>query len=161
MGVEGSLSFGTDSNTDFDYDAPFHPCDLYYHVHGPIFPIDPDLENASKTSYTSHSDVYPFQASIFERDKSCVATAIVSRYCRAAHLIVQSQGGQFIRMLTNGRSEGGDNDIIDDIDDPRNGLLINAMFHRDLGQRAAILQTPNFIMKTTDVVTGTTPDAAR
>lgn len=71
MGAEGGLSFDQNS-ADFDYDAPFHPSDLYYHTHGPIFPIDPDIENASRTSYDSdYSDVSPFKSSILERDKSC------------------------------------------------------------------------------------------
>ncbi|KAK0191714.1 hypothetical protein F5146DRAFT_1001488 [Armillaria mellea] len=75
MGAEGGLSFNQES-TDFDYNAPFHLSDLYYHTHGPIFPVDPDVENASKTDYESgHSDVTPFKVPIFERDKSCVATA--------------------------------------------------------------------------------------
>ncbi|PBK72157.1 hypothetical protein ARMSODRAFT_953844 [Armillaria solidipes] len=64
-------------------------------------------------------------------------------------------------MITEGRSGGGGEDDIDDVDDPRNGLLVNVILHKVLGRCAAILQTPNFIMKTTDVVTGTTPDAAR
>ncbi|SJL01078.1 uncharacterized protein ARMOST_04394 [Armillaria ostoyae] len=161
MGAEGDLSFDQDS-TDFDYDAPFHPSDLYYHTHGPIFPIDPDVENASKTSYDSdYSDVSPFKTSTLERDKSCVATAVDPRYCRAAHLIMQSQGSQYIKMITEGRSGVGDEDDTDDTDDPRNGLLVNMILHKVLGRSAAILQTPNFIMKTTDVVTGTTPEAAR
>ncbi|KAK0443348.1 uncharacterized protein EV420DRAFT_1027101 [Desarmillaria tabescens] len=162
MGAEGSLSFDPDS-TEFDYDAPLRPCDLYYHAHGPIFPIDPDLENASKTSYsTGLSDSSPLKTLILERDESCVATNIDASYCRAAHLIVQSQGSQYIRMYTEGRSGGKDEDVIDDIDDPRNGLLVNVLLHGVLGQRAAILPTPNFIMKTTHVVdTETTPDAPR
>ncbi|KAK0191689.1 hypothetical protein F5146DRAFT_1198131 [Armillaria mellea] len=143
MGTEGGLSFNQDS-TDFDYDAPFHPSDLYYHTHGPIFPIDPDVENASKTSYESDSsDVTPFfKVPIFERDKSCVATALDPRYYRAAHLIMQSQGSQYIRMITEGRSggRGGDNDVVDVVDDPRNGLLVNAILHKGLGRCAAILQ---------------------
>ncbi|KAK0229767.1 hypothetical protein EDD85DRAFT_849666 [Armillaria nabsnona] len=154
MGAEGDLSFTPDCTTGFDYDVPFNPCDLYYHPRGPIFPIDPDVENASHSDIDS---VSPFRTSILERDKSCVAAGMNPSSCRDAHLIPQSQGGQYIEAFTKGR--GGD--IIDDIDDPRNGVLVNAILYMHLGRRAAILQTPNFIMKTTDVNLRTASDDTR
>ncbi|KAK0447297.1 hypothetical protein EV421DRAFT_1733843 [Armillaria borealis] len=61
MGAEGDLSFTPDSSSaDFDYGGPLHSCYLYHHTHGPIFPIDPDVENASKTD---RSDVVALSTS--------------------------------------------------------------------------------------------------
>ncbi|PBK61195.1 hypothetical protein ARMSODRAFT_1089885 [Armillaria solidipes] len=140
MGDEGDLLFTLDSSSaDFDYEGPFHSCDSYYHAHGPIFPIDPDVETARKTDH-SDVDASSFGISILSCDKFCVAT-----------------GSHYIEAFTKER----DGDIVDDIDDLRNGLLVNPMLYRFLGRDAAILQTPNFIMKTTDVIPRTAPGDAR
>ncbi|KAK0447309.1 hypothetical protein EV421DRAFT_2017567 [Armillaria borealis] len=150
MGAEGDLSFTPDSSSaDFNYEGPLHSCDLYYHTHGPIFPIDPDVENASKTDH-SDVDALAFGISILEHDKSCVATGMKPSSCRTAHLIPQSQGNQYIKAFTQG--QGGD--IFNDIDDPQNGCVPRPTCCHSPAQ------TPNFIMKTTDALQGAALDDA-
>ncbi|PBK85379.1 hypothetical protein ARMGADRAFT_1087556 [Armillaria gallica] len=133
MGAEGDLSFTPDSSSaDFDYEEPFHSCGLYYHAHGPILLIDPDIKNASKPDH-SDVDASPFGISIIEGDRSCVATHMKRSSCRP---IGFRQAKAYIEAVTKG--QGGDD--IDDIDDPRNGLLVNPILHRSLGRDVAILQ---------------------
>ncbi|KAK0205828.1 hypothetical protein DFS33DRAFT_1380908 [Desarmillaria ectypa] len=154
IGAEGDLSIDPNSTdfTGFDYDAPLHPYDLYYHIHGRIFPIDPDFENDSVSTQSELlSRSSRFRASIVRRDESCVITHADARYCEAAHIIGHSKGDQ---------ARGG-GESITGIDDPRNGLLIDRDLHTDFGKAMAILQTPNFAMSTTDVVAGTTSDTNR
>jgi len=55
------------------------------------------------------------------------------------------------------RDSSGDNDIIRDINDLRNGLFLNVNIHRALGREVAFLRTPNFAMDTTDVVPNADP----
>ncbi|KAK0441720.1 uncharacterized protein EV420DRAFT_1278611 [Desarmillaria tabescens] len=164
MGVEGSLSFSpTDlGRVGFDYDAPFEStltCGLYFHPGGPIFPIDPDFEEGSVTTL-SEDQSSTFRTSIIERDGTCIVTNNPPPYCEAVHLIRQSKGSEYIERFTQRRGDGP-GDIITDIDDPRNGLLVNRMLHVAFGHSVAILLTPNFIMKTTDVVPGAAPDEPR
>ncbi|SJL14519.1 uncharacterized protein ARMOST_17982 [Armillaria ostoyae] len=161
MGVEGSLSFSpTDlGGTDFDYDAPFEStltCGLYFHPRGAIFPIDPDFEDGSSTAH-SENEASAFRTSMVERDGTCVVTDDPPLHCDAVYLIRHNKGSEYIERFTQRR--GGD--VITDIDDPRNGLLVNTSLQCDFSHSVAILPTPNFIMTTSDVVPRTAPDDAR
>ncbi|KAK0442713.1 uncharacterized protein EV420DRAFT_1649601 [Desarmillaria tabescens] len=142
MGVEGSLSF---SSTDLG------------RAGGPIIPIDPDFEDGTVTTLSENRSS-TFRTSIVERDGTCVAVDDPPFVCEAAHLIGHNKGSEYIERFTQRRGGG---DVVTCIDDPRTGLLVNKIFHIVLGRSVAILPTPNFIMKTTDVVQGTAPDEAR
>jgi len=94
------------------------------------------------------------------RDGSCVLAGDPNMrdavYCtsEAVHLLPHSKGDTYIEAFTSHRrrDSSGDDDIVRDIDDVRNGIFLNASLHRVLGEYITFLKTPNFAMDTTDIV---------
>ncbi|KDR67244.1 hypothetical protein GALMADRAFT_1358553 [Galerina marginata CBS 339.88] len=72
--------------------------------------------------------------------------------CDAAHLLARTKSDIYITTYTQRRSRdptGGD--IVQDINDVRNGLFLNRFTHAGSGKHVAFLPTPNFAMDTADV----------
>jgi len=103
---------------------------------------------SSNPNSESHEE---FARHIEERDKMCVMSEAERYLCDAAHLIPRSKGDEYIKRVTEARKDH-ENDVIDSINDPRNGLLLATGYHRMLGRGyLAFLKTPNFALSTNDV----------
>ncbi|KAN0092517.1 hypothetical protein V8E55_003301 [Tylopilus felleus] len=158
VGAQGDLSFSPDSPHDvveYDHDLPSESANLYYHTSDAekqrMFPADPDMGRTTITSSDPTTRV-DLRSQVIERDGTCVLTRFHSPFCDAAHLLPHSKGDEYIDTYTHRRSRDPDgNDIVSEIDDVRNGILLNAIAHRTLGKDIAFLMTPNFAMSTADV----------
>ncbi|KAF8970114.1 hypothetical protein BDZ97DRAFT_1754124 [Flammula alnicola] len=161
VGAEGDLSTSSDSPNAVDYDAAILPADsadLYYHISNEgkrrIFPVDPQIVRTSITSSSVHTPRRDdFREEVSERDgKRCILTGFRDMYCDAVHLLAHSQGD------THRSRDSARGDIIEDIDDIRNGLFLNKLLHVAFGKDLAFLvpngankQTPNFALNTDDI----------
>ncbi|TFY66813.1 hypothetical protein EVG20_g4279 [Dentipellis fragilis] len=168
LGAEGTLSRQDDESLDLepDLDSLNHlpdVTDLCYRVEVSneegrstrrIFPLDPDFA-ASRITGTSTADApccADFRAEVSRRDgDSCVATGLPSEVCDAVHLVAHCKGDDYIEDIIRHRQQGTE-DVIEEIDDERNGLFLNKCLHAVLGKGFAILKTPNFAMVTKDVI---------
>ncbi|KAH9026840.1 hypothetical protein EDB85DRAFT_1978191 [Lactarius pseudohatsudake] len=169
-GAHGDLSTSPDSPYDgVDYNAnlPTSSVNLYYHTNDQekqrMFPIDPHILRTQDTTSVSSSRRGTFREDVAARDgQRCVWTSLGMIYCDAVHLIPHSKSDEYISNFTRRRGRGDNkDDVITDIDDVRNGILLNMAAHRILGQNLAFLMTPNFAMDTTDVDHGAPPDQKR
>jgi len=162
IGARGELCMERDSPNpvpiDYESSLPALSIDLYYHTTDEerrhVFPIDPKLADTSTiTSSLASTRRDNFRYDVEGRDGSCVLTGADALICDAAHLIPHSKGSAYIETFTThrGRLSSGDDDLVHDINDVRNGLLIQASLHRVLGNHLAFLKTPNFAMDTSDV----------
>ncbi|KAI9460008.1 hypothetical protein HD554DRAFT_2176781 [Boletus coccyginus] len=160
VGAQGDLSFSRDSPDDvmdYDQDLQSESADLYYHTSDDeklkMFPADIDMDRTAITSNSeATSRAADFRSDVVERDRMCVLTGDEEEDCDAAHLLPRSKGDEYIETYTQrrGRDPAG-NDIVCQIDDVRNGILLNAIAHRHFGTNMAFLMTPNFAMTTADV----------
>ncbi|KAN0097128.1 hypothetical protein V8E55_001574 [Tylopilus felleus] len=158
VGAQGDLSFSPDSPHDvveYDHDLPSESANLYYHTSDAekqrMFPADPDMGHTTITSSDPTTRV-DLRSQVIERDGTCVLTRFHSFNCDAAHLLPHSKGDEYIDNYTHRRSRDTDgNDIVSEIDDVRNGILLNKVAHPNLGKNIAFLMTPNFAMSTADV----------
>ncbi|PVF93481.1 hypothetical protein CPB86DRAFT_829276 [Serendipita vermifera] len=99
----------------------------------------------------SFSSASSFDLGIMERDKACVVTGMRNTACHVVHLVPYAKGDDYISALTRLRGHS-ERDVIEDIDDLRNGLLILAPLHALLRDgELAFLKTPNFEMDPEDV----------
>lgn len=118
-----------------------------------MFPVDPDMGRTNVTPSIATTRRAEFRGEVTVRDgRECVLTRLEEMLCDAVHLLAHSKGDTYISTYTQHRSRdpsGGD--IIQDIDDVRNGLFLNTFSHRALGKDVAFLMTPNFAMNTTDI----------
>ncbi|KAI0256499.1 hypothetical protein BJV78DRAFT_1081731, partial [Lactifluus subvellereus] len=163
VGARGELSAERDLPNpvaiDYDSDLSVVSIDLYYRTTDEqkfrMFPLDPNLANTrTVTSSRTNTRRDDFRADVEERDgRSCVVTGAPHIMCDAAHLLPHSKGDTYIETFTSHRhrDSSGDDDIVEDIDDVRNGLFLNKGIHCVLGRYVAFLKTPNFAMDTTDV----------
>ncbi|KAF8325714.1 hypothetical protein F5887DRAFT_901102 [Amanita rubescens] len=118
------------------------------------FLLDPDLMD-DRTSYSS--TISTRQADFAQRvtanrDGTCLMTGVTSNF-QACHIFPHAKGSQaqYITGLADHRNEVLDPPL-DDINDPRNGILLSVQLHRPFGASiVAFLQTPNFAMSVTDV----------
>ncbi|KAA1474434.1 hypothetical protein DENSPDRAFT_841012 [Dentipellis sp. KUC8613] len=167
LGAEGTLSRGDNELLDLESDLASldrlpDTTDLFYHIDifteegvptRRLFPLDPDFA-ASRMTGTSTADstrCVNFRAEVMQRDgDGCVATGMPPEICDAVHLVAHCKGDEYIQSLTRHRQRGAD--VIEEIDDTRNGLFLCKNLHAALGKGFAILKTPNFAMKTEDVV---------
>ncbi|KAH9026965.1 hypothetical protein EDB84DRAFT_1589110 [Lactarius hengduanensis] len=154
-GAHGDLSTSPDSPYDgVDYNAnlPISSVNLYYHTN-----------DQEKQRIVSSSRRGTFREDVAARDgQQCVWTRLGMTYCDAVHLIPHSKSDEYISNFTRRRGRGDNkDDVITDIDDVRNGILLNKAAQGILGQNLAFLMTPNFAMDTTDVDHGAPPDQKR
>ena len=201
VGAEGDLLTSPDSPDFVNYNADF-PAEstiLYYHTSDEerrkMFPVDPNIGRTNVTSTCATTRRAEFNEEVANRDgRTCTLTSIEAMYCDAVHLLAHSKGDtvccsycrsvlthhlQYITTYTQRRSRdrtGGD--IIQDIDNIRNGLFLNKLTHTALDKHVAFLmvcprgvictsesdgadeQTPNFAMNTSDI-DPTAPPAKR
>jgi len=123
-------------SVDYDSGLSAISIDLYYHTSDHekrcMFPIDPALPNlrAVTTIWTTLRQAN-LREDVKERDRSCVVTGELPRDCDAAHLLPHSKGDTYIETFSTHRrrDSSGDNDIVRNIDDVRNGLFLNALLH--------------------------------
>ncbi|THH20320.1 hypothetical protein EW146_g1008 [Bondarzewia mesenterica] len=109
-----------------------------------------------------------FRLKVAERDDNhCIFTGFRGGYCVATHIIPHVKGDEYIHLVTLGRVAAitqqsqaeveFDERIINNIDDIRNGIFINANLNCSFLRSSAtedvtaILQTPNFAMTIHDV----------
>jgi len=88
------------------------------------------ISDFNSVNSESHDE---FARRIVGRDETCVMSRQGSLLCDASHLIPRSKGDEYIKRVTELR-KNNDDDVIDSIDDPRNGLLLGNNYHRLLGR---------------------------
>ncbi|KAF9476146.1 hypothetical protein BDN70DRAFT_995893 [Pholiota conissans] len=159
VGARGNLSTSPDALNLVDYDAglPSESISLYYHTDDDekrrMFSADPGLVRTHITSSVSSIQRDHFRENVLRRDgSSCVLNGWGADLCEAVHLIAHSKDDAYIATYSKSHSrEPAGDDIIESIDDVRNGLLLNRLVHPLLGKGFAFLMTPNFAMNTDDV----------
>ena len=100
-GAEGIFCTSPDLQTvvDDNADLPADSVDLYYHTsveeRERTFPIDPDITRSQTTSdvYTERRDKFCDDVAVRDSER-CVLTGVLSRACKAAHLIAHSKGDE-------------------------------------------------------------------
>ncbi|KAH9055159.1 hypothetical protein EDB83DRAFT_1111029 [Lactarius deliciosus] len=115
-----------------------------------MFPIDPHILRTQDTTSVSSCRRGTFREDVAARDgQQCVWTRLGMIYCDCSAPYTPQQ---YISNFTRHRGRGdNEDDVITDIDDIRNGILLNKAAHGILGENLAFLMTPNFAMDTTDV----------
>ncbi|KAF9477986.1 hypothetical protein BDN70DRAFT_933760 [Pholiota conissans] len=176
VGAEGDISTTTDPSDIVDYDAalPAESTNLFYHTTPQekqrMFPLDPHIDmGRSDTVSKPEYDMVSIEGDAFvdqveNRDRFEGPTlAMSNKRCNdAVHIIPDTKGNEYIRLLTEGRSrDPAGADIIMDIESIRNGLLMNILCHVVFGRQIAILQTPNFAMNSADVDASAAPNEKR
>ncbi|KAG9310796.1 hypothetical protein JVU11DRAFT_8648 [Chiua virens] len=154
VGAYGELSFKEDS-LDMDYDhVPSESTTVYYRISDDerdnMFPVDPNINRTQVTSEVSTPRRGQFHDEVLSRDAVCVFTGMTMPSCDAAHLLPHSKGDEYIETYTLHRSRDPV-DVVVDIDNTRNGILVNKALHPHLGTNVAVLMTPNFAIRTTDI----------
>ncbi|PIL37630.1 hypothetical protein GSI_01324 [Ganoderma sinense ZZ0214-1] len=168
-GTQGHLSRRQDVPEPVDYDQPLPPesvpesTALYYHVSAAekelMFPTDPHLADPPKTNSvhsraattTSSIACLTFHQELRERDTYCVANGENELFCDAVHLVPHCKDDDYIKALTTRRCRGREEDIVPTIDDVRNGILLQADFHKMLRRTLAFMPLPNFALDINDV----------
>ncbi|KAH9959992.1 hypothetical protein BC827DRAFT_428419 [Russula dissimulans] len=100
-----------------------------------------------------------FRREVVLRDDACIVTRKEHRHCDAAHIIPRSKGNNYIEEVVRSRRHLYPRSSIEitDIDDVRNGILLNASLHREFGCGDVVfLRTPNFRLRCEDIPQGTT-----
>ncbi|EDR10389.1 uncharacterized protein LACBIDRAFT_317243 [Laccaria bicolor S238N-H82] len=173
-GKEGYISYERDGEEVADYrpeGVSISPRMYYYISQDKDYRLlDPNLMNG-RTSYTS--DVTNrranFRDDVVNRDRRCVVTGAAPAQCQACHIVPhatvnhwQVRSGpwyrsrrlfqtQYMKNLVDYRQAVVD-PLLDDVNDTRNGILLNRMLHTAFGtSQVAFLQLPNFAMNVNDV----------
>ncbi|KAF8500606.1 hypothetical protein BU17DRAFT_102469 [Hysterangium stoloniferum] len=161
VGCEGELATYTEVENDNEgqTDIPVNLEDttpqhrrLRFIPNGPISFVDVDGLNHLKSSQVTTSSRAGFRDDILERDESSVVNGVSEALCDACHLIPHSKGNEYIQALCLWRTTDKEPEI-DNINDIRNGILVDATVHRffDLSH-LAILRTPNFALGIDEVL---------
>ncbi|KAG9308030.1 hypothetical protein JVU11DRAFT_12682 [Chiua virens] len=156
VGAYGELSSSVDSYQDVidRNDLPSETIHLYYHLTDEerqgMFPIDLDMGSPTVASSSFSTRRLEFRDKVVERDRVCVLTGAGLHMCEAAHLVSHAKGDDYIASYTQHRSRV-ENDVVEEVDDVRNGILINSSAHKGFGKYTAFLMTPNFAMTTADI----------
>ncbi|TCD70998.1 hypothetical protein EIP91_000496 [Steccherinum ochraceum] len=98
-----------------------------------------------------------FRSQLIRRDGNCVFSETEFDMCEAAHIIPNPISNDWLSCIFAtcpiGRTVS-DEDIIQDSNDIRNGILVSANVHRAMRfHHAAVLPTPNHVLTTDDVPT--------
>ncbi|OCH91255.1 hypothetical protein OBBRIDRAFT_825422 [Obba rivulosa] len=151
VGRMGVLHHGPElTSRTVDLDDPFsinptRSVSYYYRHEGDLCPAALDAELSSTSFSERNRRDSKFRRSLITRDESCVDSLAPEEDSEAAHLLRFSFGHEYIRNMTTRRQLCND-PIIYDINDVRNGLLLNSTAHRHLAKNVAILPVPNPFM---------------
>ncbi|KAH8112431.1 hypothetical protein DFH11DRAFT_1879204 [Phellopilus nigrolimitatus] len=151
-GSDGTLSHSPETPADLcDLDLPIAPGEaFFFHTSGSVAYVDPDLMTTD-SSHSSTARETGFWDALLTRDGMCPFTSLSPGLCDAAH---------YIRLLTSMRTKG--QLVIEEIDDARNGLLVDVGIHKLMGLGSLVfLQTPIRSLKFSDIHEGAEPDAYR
>lgn len=131
-GQEGHLSLSKNGQDIPDYTAAIE-ARLYYFVSAGaprLADVDAaDVRTSVASSITSRRR--DFRIDLVERDGTCVLTGDIESLCTACHILPHAKGNNYIV-----RHRGRPRDI-DDINDIRNGLLLQSVFHTAFGRLAS------------------------
>ncbi|KAF8309777.1 hypothetical protein F5887DRAFT_1153856 [Amanita rubescens] len=117
--------------------------------------MDDRTSDSSASISTRRAD---FAQRVTDRDRTCLMTGATSNF-QACHIIPHAKGNQYMNSLADHRNEVLDPPL-NDINDPRNGILLHVTLHRPFGASVvAFLQTPNFAMSVNDVALVMQPNA--
>ncbi|KDQ18322.1 hypothetical protein BOTBODRAFT_143380 [Botryobasidium botryosum FD-172 SS1] len=166
VGVDGILSLS-------DVDNAVVPCGLdlfvtpgesyYFHTIGDAVFVDPDVVTLASTHSSQLRDT-DLPSNLQARDGDyCIFTNIT--HPDISYIIPHAKGDDYIRSLTTKRCNSeGEQVIIEEIDDVRNVLALNACIHKEMKiGNIAFLKTPIRSLKSDDVsnAPGTDPDGYR
>ncbi|EIM89442.1 uncharacterized protein STEHIDRAFT_108180 [Stereum hirsutum FP-91666 SS1] len=128
---DGHLSLSSAGDA-IDYDAPLHAT-TYHFVSDkqPRF-LDPKLTDARTSDKSATPRTGAFRDELLARDGHCLLndTKPVNE-CDAAHLLPHAKGDDYITAATAFRSDN--EEVIENIDDPRNGFFLAKELHIHLG----------------------------
>ena len=174
VGAEGHLSSNSEFLKIVDYNAglPTKSTVLYYYTDDDerqrMSPVDPKTVRTKVTSSITTFRSSRFRSDLADRDGNrCVLTEMDALSCDAVHLLPKSKGDtvcllllsfhrcspsqwrQYISIYTERRSRdpaGGD--LIQDIDNVRNGLFLNKLTHVGVGEDVAFLPVRSTCIQT-------------
>ncbi|KDQ12431.1 hypothetical protein BOTBODRAFT_176379 [Botryobasidium botryosum FD-172 SS1] len=151
-GTDGILSLSEEKDDVCDLDLPVAPGESdYFHAIGDAAYIDPDVLTMASTHSSQLRDT-DLLANIQACDGGyCIYTGISNP--DAAHIIPRAKGNDYIRTLTTRRRDSkGEQVVIEDIEDLRNVLPLNAIIYKELKLGSiAFLKTPVRSLKSVDV----------
>ena len=160
VGAQGVLSTTQDSpdHVIHNNDLPSASIDIYYHTsddeRNRMYPINPLMERTTVTSSDVATRKNEFCHLVRARDGLCVLTRMDTDDAvhlvqhskgddvrlHSLHLSVTTQCAQCIEQYTRHRSRDlMENDVVTDIDDVRNGILLNPVAHHTFGKDFAFL----------------------
>ncbi|KAI0026609.1 hypothetical protein K488DRAFT_92230 [Vararia minispora EC-137] len=150
--AHGDLSYGPSRPAEFDYDQPLPTqcLELYYWLEDDeklrMFPVDANLMDdrtsvhqvsTTPSESSSHAE---FRCDIESRDGACVLSGMRDRLvCDPAHIIPHSKGDDYIKAVMEHRVRQEGDEIIEDINDVRNGIYLQKVFHALFGRLFAFL----------------------
>ncbi|KAG0698040.1 hypothetical protein DFH29DRAFT_122830 [Suillus ampliporus] len=129
---------------------------VYYHVHGNqwpyIFPIDSIIYFDTLTTSTDHPKLADFKDRLSKiNGGSCVVNSTNVIFCRAAHLVGIGKGEKYIEALTTNRLANLQQpQIIDNMNDLRNGPFVSHEIHCLPGEGVAFIPILNLCMNRND-----------
>lgn len=95
--------------------------------------LDPDLmDNRASDSSAISIRQRDFAQDVIDRDGTCLMTGAATNF-QACHIIPHAKGSEYISGLADHRNEVLDPPL-DDINDPRNGILLSPVLHRPFGE---------------------------
>ncbi|KAK1222909.1 hypothetical protein PQX77_014238, partial [Marasmius sp. AFHP31] len=115
---------------------------VYYHSRSSGYLADFRIESNASMTHSSKRDE-DFKNQVKERDRFCRFTETPDTLpsCEAAHIVKHCKGDEYIQQLSLHR--GGDEQTVDEIDSPANGLLLASHVHNVAGTGAiAFIRTP-------------------
>ncbi|KAK7018039.1 hypothetical protein VNI00_018435 [Paramarasmius palmivorus] len=120
--------------------TPTSSLDLFYHPNSDVICIiDPDLDSALSSSVGGPRRA-GFRSDVVARDRRCIWTGIPADSCEAAHIVRHNKDLPYITRFLATRDH---NETFEDIDDVRNGLLLDPHYHaRSARGDIAFIRTP-------------------
>ncbi|KAJ7098770.1 hypothetical protein B0H15DRAFT_590090 [Mycena belliarum] len=150
-----------------DLSRPIGPDDCLFRFSASISQIMPVkaqfVAETSSEVTTPSPRVLRFRDDVKARDKICLFTRVpVGQAARIiGHAEEECMSKTSVGRLQVGVNQaGGEDDTLDDIDDPRNGMFISSNLHTQ-EKEWAVIKTPNFALGTNDIQINRVPlDAA-
>jgi len=151
-GRDGMLRTHCDGPEVDNYDigtSQLRECYYFFLADQPRFVDTQALHERESSAYSLRRE--HFSASVMDRDQTCIVTGEPARLCNPSHCLPHSKGDEYIQQFTTIRGDS-DDDVIEEINDPRNRFLVSFALHALVGSgESAFIQTPNFRLNRSDI----------
>ncbi|KAJ6627825.1 hypothetical protein B0H10DRAFT_310810 [Mycena sp. CBHHK59/15] len=151
MGVHGHLSEtpkGTPLSTSYDLQSAtlYFVSEIEVYSIADRFGIVPRGSQRTLTSANERSPI--FLHALTERDLLCITTGGPSNCC---NLVALAAGSDYITKTCRACRTHPGEEPLTDINDVRNGILLNGDGHQELRKRLFLIRTPNLYLTSADI----------